>query len=469
MQNAFRGPRVLIHDAELIFLTVASAFSVLGLVVSPLFFCFHLLDIVNKSSDLQNVFKAVTLNGSSILLTAVFGGLVVWIYAIVGFAFMADIFIKPDEVNGVNVDMCPDVFVCWVTALSSGLRKGDIGEVMELRTADDPWWPYLAVYQLSYYIIVITILLNLIFGIIIDTFSQLRSEKASNKRQMENTCFICGVDRFTFDTKGGGFQRHTDEDHSMWKYLYMLCELRGSNSLHIASHIALHIASHHIPPAGSTAAKFLPLCGCASLSHLLRLSLPPRRSCYLWDKEPTDYNGWEQHVADKVAAGDFTFMPQNNAIVLREHSLATEEENRSLRESIDHVRTQLDRLVSGDGGGGRTGKMMELIDESLYQHASEMDETKRQVQVLAEQNDEMRAAMRYMISMIGGLAEGGAEAEPFASPRGQLSAGPPVASSTPRSFFGRRGESTGGSGRVSYEQLMQLEERNQRSVDERRR
>ena len=86
-----RGPGQLIKDTELIFLTVASVFSVLGLVVSPLFFCFHLLDIVNKFSDLQNVFKAVTLNGSTILLTGIFGGLVVWIYAIVGYALMADL------------------------------------------------------------------------------------------------------------------------------------------------------------------------------------------------------------------------------------------------------------------------------------------------------------------------------------------------------------------------------------------
>ena len=43
---------------------------------------------------------------------------------------------------------------------------------MELKPADDEWWHYLAIYQISYYIIVITILLNLIFGIIIDTFSQ---------------------------------------------------------------------------------------------------------------------------------------------------------------------------------------------------------------------------------------------------------------------------------------------------------
>ena len=84
-------------------------------------------------------------------------------------------------------------------------------------------------------------------------------------------CPSCGVDRFTFDTKGGGFQRHIDEDHCMWRYLYCLC--------------------------------------------------------YLWDKVPTEYNGWEQHVAAKLAAGDFSFLPQNNAIVLRKLWMAKEEEH----------------------------------------------------------------------------------------------------------------------------------------------
>ena len=44
---------------------------------------------------------------------------------------MADLFVRHDEVNEINVEMCTDVFVCWVTSVSIGLRKGDIGEVME--------------------------------------------------------------------------------------------------------------------------------------------------------------------------------------------------------------------------------------------------------------------------------------------------------------------------------------------------
>ena len=66
------------------------------------------------------------------------------------------------------------------------------------------------------------VLMNVVFGIIIDTFAELRGEKAAKKAHMENTCFICGIDRFTFDTKGDGFEQHIHHDHRMWSYLGMI-------------------------------------------------------------------------------------------------------------------------------------------------------------------------------------------------------------------------------------------------------
>jgi len=40
--------------------------------------------------------------------------------------------------------------------------------------------------------IVIIIVLNLIFGVIIDTFADLRSEKQKKEEILKTTCFICG-------------------------------------------------------------------------------------------------------------------------------------------------------------------------------------------------------------------------------------------------------------------------------------
>jgi len=36
-----------------------------------------------------------------------------------------------------------------------------------------------------------------LIGIIIDTFAILRAEEEKKKRDMENYCFICGIDRFS--------------------------------------------------------------------------------------------------------------------------------------------------------------------------------------------------------------------------------------------------------------------------------
>lgn len=43
-----------------------------------------------------------------------------------------------------------------------------------------------------FYFIVIIIVLNLIFGVIIDTFADLRSEKQKKEEILKTTCFICG-------------------------------------------------------------------------------------------------------------------------------------------------------------------------------------------------------------------------------------------------------------------------------------
>jgi len=48
------------------------------------------------------------------------------------------------------------------------------------------------VYDLLFFFIVIIIVLNLIFGVIIDTFADLRSEKQQKELILKDTCFICG-------------------------------------------------------------------------------------------------------------------------------------------------------------------------------------------------------------------------------------------------------------------------------------
>jgi len=166
-------------------------------------------------------------------------------------------------------------------------------------------------------VIVITIQLNMIFGIIIDTFGELRGEQASKYYKILNECFICGIDRFTFDTKSvvhglvddstGGFQRHVLEDHNMWKYLAMM----------------IHIT----------------------------------------EKESTEYNGWEQHVAQKMKTCDVSFLPRNTAIVLQAFQEQEDAVLQQLNDKVDKLTTQNEQLF----------KMVEDLTQSVERDPSRRD------------------------------------------------------------------------------------------------
>ena len=54
-----------------------------------------------------------------------------------------------------------------------------------------------AAFDLTFFFIVIVIIIqNLIFGVIIDTFAALRAEKDHKEEVLKNTCFICGKGSF---------------------------------------------------------------------------------------------------------------------------------------------------------------------------------------------------------------------------------------------------------------------------------
>lgn len=82
------------------------------------------------------------------------------------------------------------------------------------------------VYDMLFFFVVIIIVLNLIFGVIIDTFADLRSEKQQKEEILKNTCFTCGLDRSQFDNKAVSFEDHIRHEHNMWHYLYFIVLVR---------------------------------------------------------------------------------------------------------------------------------------------------------------------------------------------------------------------------------------------------
>ncbi|KAF3428798.1 hypothetical protein E2986_14032 [Frieseomelitta varia] len=199
-----------------------------------------LFDVVYREETLLNVIRSVTRNGRSIILTAVLALILVYMFSIIGFMFFKDDFLvtvdeeimlneKDSEAEVINVGgelkerACDSLVMCIVTTLNQGLRNGGgIGDILRAPSSTEPLFVARVVYDLLFFFIVIIIVLNLIFGVIIDTFADLRSEKQQKELILKNTCFICGLNRSSFDNKTVSFEEHVKHEHNMWHYLYFI-------------------------------------------------------------------------------------------------------------------------------------------------------------------------------------------------------------------------------------------------------
>ena len=80
------------------------------------------------------------------------------------FAIFGHHFLYADFVDAAGLNACDDLLSCWKTIVLEGMRHGDIGDSIMLRPhADSHLQP---AFVLLFWMVVVTILLNLLFGII---------------------------------------------------------------------------------------------------------------------------------------------------------------------------------------------------------------------------------------------------------------------------------------------------------------
>lgn len=199
------------------------ALSLAGTFYHGYFFAFHLLNIVNNNQLLIGVIQAVTQNGRSLIWVAILGLIMFYLYAVIGFAVFRDLF-KPQQHL-----YCASLWQCTVTMIRYGL-VGDYSEVLHRHHLNNSFvnFAYLAIYEVSFFVFITTIGLNIIFGIIVDTFSELRDLKWTAERDMRDTCFICSRKSYDFEHHGLGFSHHVQNEHNMWGYIFFFIHLHDT-------------------------------------------------------------------------------------------------------------------------------------------------------------------------------------------------------------------------------------------------
>jgi hypothetical protein len=150
---------------------------------------------------------------------------------------------------------CQSLYSCWKFTLLFGW-SGDFGPTMEQGLSSQ--WLFYFLYDLA----IRFVLLNVVRGITVDTFSELRELKIERLRDTKETCFICGIDKQVFDRDklSRGFNVHIKEEHNLWNYIYFII--------------------------------------------------------YLWEQDKDDDDGLEHYVRRCVAGNDITWMPSHTSLCL---------------------------------------------------------------------------------------------------------------------------------------------------------
>jgi len=169
------------------------------------FYTFLLLDMIYMSQKLQDVIKAVTLPLSALAYTSGLGLILLYEYAAIGFFYFREDF------GGT----CEQLHICVIYAIQGMRADGGLGgNLKEVTPSDTEYDQYNGRfgYDLSFFVLISTVFMNILFGIIVDTFGQLRENSTRREQYFRNVSFIGCLDRALLDRVATAEEKRTKDD-----------------------------------------------------------------------------------------------------------------------------------------------------------------------------------------------------------------------------------------------------------------
>jgi hypothetical protein len=161
-----------------------------------------LLDVMIRNETARSVLKSVTSPAKQLAITLFLSMVFSYFFALIGFFFFQ---------HDYEMHECNTLRTCFLTTLNQGVRAG--GGIGEYMRPIDPfsgdhssdsysYWLFRTGFDLLFFLMLNIVLLNLVFGIIIDNFAERRFERQEKNINKSQFCFACDVSRRKFDQLG---------------------------------------------------------------------------------------------------------------------------------------------------------------------------------------------------------------------------------------------------------------------------
>lgn len=216
-------------ETNVLYYAIYTTMAVMGIILHPFFFAFHLYEIMNQFKTCRIFIQSIIVPWRQLILAFIFYNILIYEYAVLGYYFFWQYFVDSTAENSLHVGhYCDSLYMCYVTVFDQTNKEpGGVGSYLDFFNENATFEnDYRALYDITFKILVPIIMLSIVKGIIVDTFGALREEDQQKTEDMESRCFICGIERESFDKiRTKTFVEHIKESHNMWDYVHFLIYL----------------------------------------------------------------------------------------------------------------------------------------------------------------------------------------------------------------------------------------------------
>ena len=208
-------------DGRVLYYLACMVLSCLGVATSPLFFSFHLTELLLRFSALQHVVQAVIRPWRRTFLVYIMMLVLIYYFGIVAYAYLEGYF-------SLNADT---LLVTTITVYDAGFKNnGFIGGSLADWPDGSIEWTRLIFDDLGN-ILILLIVLNVWAGLTKDSFTAIREQHEQDRNDRLSICFICGLDKEKLEraTKHP-FETHRQLAHNEWSYMLFLGYLNAKDS-----------------------------------------------------------------------------------------------------------------------------------------------------------------------------------------------------------------------------------------------
>ena len=166
---------------------------------------------------LSNVIRAVTIPARTLALTFALFVIVIYTFTLLGFNYFR-------EFTGHSKGSCGSLLECFLTMMHAGLLNGAGAVIAQDIVYEYSAWSRdagMAAFDWLFWVFVTIVLLNCVFGIMLDTFAFLRDQQERQREIIQNYCFICCEPIGSFESKAK-YNIHQQFEHNLLNYVFFI-------------------------------------------------------------------------------------------------------------------------------------------------------------------------------------------------------------------------------------------------------